>query len=112
MSSGIGRQQEKNTRTRMMQKRADDYNKGQGYTDQEYYEKFDNFLPEKEKPEKKKGIFHDVAQNHILPFEDEANVYLVMSNQIRFIQITEHIIWGLKGLIRFQVKKKSEISKC
>lgn len=75
MSAGIGYYNSKNTKQRLRQAIADKRNAELGQSDIDYYENFDNFIPTKERPQTKKGIFENNGLNTIIPFEDRRNVH-------------------------------------
>jgi hypothetical protein len=74
MSAGIGYYNKKSTNVRMRQELADKRNAEMGLSDPNYYDDFENYVPEKEKPQNSKGIFEENPKNVTIMFEDGKNV--------------------------------------
>jgi len=89
MSSGLGRFNDRKTKQRYLQKKADEINAQEGYMDPNYYETFDNFNPTIVK--KTKPLFDESTFVDKLPFEKAGpieepygplNIGLTQSNNI------------------------------
>jgi hypothetical protein len=72
MSSGLGRFNDRKTKQRYLQKKADEINETRGFMDPNYYETFDNFDPVIVR--KEKLLFDKSETLEKLPFEKDGKI--------------------------------------